>query len=252
MVKIGGIPTEDKWNKLTQQQIKLLIFEINIEISKIVPEMEVKLELLTVKSVLHDWYNLVSRFQRKLSLLRECFPPYSAEKYRSMEEMQHRNTLKEFKEFNKRKDYQERYLSLKAEISALEEFVFEKDPVKIKHKETEKQLADLRAQIDTDRAFLKEAKTNIKNLTGTIIREKKAMQREISQMKRNKANADQKLGELRETLKQKGVLLRETIQQRRKEEEAVKRELKENKRLTKIRDDLMRAAKQNVENGSKQ
>ena len=252
MVKIGGIPTEDKWNKLSQQQIKSLIFEINIEVSRIVPEMEVKLELLTVKSAIHDWYNLVSHFQRKLSLLRECFPPYSAEKYRSMEELQHRNTLKEFKEFNKRKDYQERCLTLKADISALEKFVLEKDPVKTKHTETAQQLDDLRTQIDTDRAFLKEAKTNIKNLTSTIIREKKAMQREISHMKRNKANADQKLSELRETLKQKDVLLRETIEQRRKEEEAVKKELQENKRLCKIRDDIMRAAKQNAKSSSKQ
>lgn len=69
------------------------------------------------------------------------------------------------------------------------------------------------------------------------------MQREISHMKRNKANADQKLTELRETIKQKEVLLRETIEQRRKEEEAVERELQENKRLCKIRDDIMRAAK---------
>lgn len=122
--------------------------------------MEVKLELLTVKSAIHDWYNLVSRFQRKLRLLRECFPPYSAEKYRSMEELQHRNTLKEFKEFNKRKDYQERYLSFKAEISALEKFVLEKDPVKTKHTETDKQLAELRTQID--RAFLKRQKPILK------------------------------------------------------------------------------------------
>ena len=42
MVKIGGAPTEDKWNKLIRNQVKSLIFEINQEVSNIVEEMDVK------------------------------------------------------------------------------------------------------------------------------------------------------------------------------------------------------------------
>ena len=61
MVKIGGAPPEDKWNKLTREQVKSLIFEINREGSMIVEEMDVKLKLVTLKSSLHEWYNLVSR-----------------------------------------------------------------------------------------------------------------------------------------------------------------------------------------------
>ena len=231
MVKIGGAPTEDKWNKLTWEQVKSLVFEINLQVSQITAEVEVKLELLTIKSSVHEWYNLVSCFERTLKDLRKRFPPYSVESYRSLEELQHRNILKEFKEFNKRKNYQERYLELKAEILSLEGFVLEKAPVKKKHEEIGKQLTELKTKIESDRTFLKNAKTTIKNLTSTIVREKKAMQREIAQMKRNKANAVQRLSELRETLKQKEALLNETTKQRQREETALQRELQENKRL---------------------
>lgn len=237
MVKIGGTSTENKWNELTREQVKSIIFEINQEVDKIVAEMERELELIAIQSAIHAWHNLMLHFERKLKGLCACFPPYSAEKYGSVEDIQHRDILTTFKEFNKRKDCQDRYLDLKAEISALEEFVVEKAPAKKKHEETEKQLAELRAKIDGDSGFLKEAKGTIKNLTSTIIREKKAMQRDLSQMKRNKANALQRLSELRETMNQKEALLCETIEQKQNEEEAVKRELQENQRLTKIIND---------------
>ena len=236
MVKIGGAPTEEKWNKLTREQVKSLIFEINQEVSNTIEEMDAKLKLVTLKSSVHEWYNLVSRCERKLKLLRDRFPPYSVESYRDLKELQHRNILKEFKEYSKRKNFQDRYLGLKSEILALEGFIFQKHSVKTKHEETEKQLAALNAQINSDREFLKEAKTTIKSLTSTIIKEKKAMQREIAHMKRNKANAYglHKLSELRETLKQKEALLKETTEQRKREEQALQRELQEYKRLIQI------------------
>ena len=245
MVKIGGAPTEEKWNKLTREQVKSLIFEINQEVSNIVEEMDAKLKLVTLKSSVHEWYNLVSRCERKLKFLRDCFPPYSVESYRVLKELQHRNILKEFKEYSKRKNFQDRYLGLKSEILALEGFIFQKHSVKRKHEETGKQLATLNAQINSDREFLKEAKATIKNLTSTIIREKKAMQREIAHMKRNKANGLQKLSELRETLKQKEALLKETTEQKKREEQALQRELQENKRLIQILNE--RTTQQKVE-----
>ena len=232
MVKIGGatLTERDKWNRLTHEQVKTLVIEINLQVSQIIKEIQVELEQLTIKSPLHEWYNTVFRFERKLKTLRDNFPPYSAESYRSLEELRHRNILREFKEFCERRNYQERYLGLKAEILALEEIVLEKG----NHKEIRKQLTELAKQMDSDHAALEDAKTGIQNITSTIIREKKSMQREISQMKGSRANALQRLTELRQTLKQKEILLKETTEQRQRVEAALEKEKKENQRLKKI------------------
>ena len=175
MVKIGGatLTERDKWNRLTHEQVKTLVIEINLQVSQIIEEIQLELEQLTIKSPLHEWYNMVFRFERKLKTLRDNFPPYSAESYRSLEELRHRNILREFKEFCERRDYQERYLGLKAEILALEEIVLEQG----NHKEIRKQLTELAKQMDSDHAALEDAKTGIRNITSTIIREKKSMQR---------------------------------------------------------------------------
>ena len=232
MVKIGGatLTERDKWNRLTHEQVKTLVIEINLQVSQIIEEIQVELEQLTIKSPLHEWYNMVFRFERKLKTLRDNFPPYSAESYRSLEELRHRNILREFKEFCERRDYQERYLGLKAEILALEEIVLEQG----NHKEIRKQLTELAKKMDSDHAALEDAKTGIQNITSTIIREKKSMQREISQMKGRRANALQRLTDLRQTLKQKEILLKETTEQRQRVEAALEKEKKENQRLKKI------------------
>lgn len=232
MVKIGGatLTERDKWNRLTHEQVKTLVIEINLQVSQIIEEIQLELEQLTIKSPLHEWYNMVFRFERKLKTLRDNFPPYSAESYRSLEELRHRNILREFKEFCERRDYQERYLGLKAEILALEEIVLEQG----NHKEIRKQLTELAKQMDSDHAALEDAKTGIRNITSTIIREKKSMQREISQMKGRRANALQRLTDLRQTLKQKEILLKETTEQRQRVEAALEKEKKENQRLKKI------------------
>lgn len=232
MVKIGGatLTERDKWNRLTHEEVKTLVIEINLQVSQIIEEIQVELEQLTIKSPLHEWYNMVFRFERKLKTLRDNFPPYSAESYRSLEELRHRNILREFKEFCERRDYQERYLGLKAEILALEEIVLEQG----NHKEIRKQLTELAKQMDSDHAALEDAKTGIQNITRTIIREKKSMQREISQMKGRRANAVQRLTDLRQTLKQKEILLKETTEQRQRVEAALEKEKKENQRLKKI------------------
>lgn len=232
MVKIGGatLTERDKWNRLTHEQVKTLVIEINLQVSQIIEEIQVELEQLTIKSPLHEWYNMVFRFERKLKTLRDNFPSYSAESYRSLEELRHRNILREFKEFCERRDYQERYLGLKAEILALEEIVLEQG----NHKEIRKQLTELAKQMDSDHAALEDAKTGIQNITRTIIREKKSMQREISQMKGRRANAVQRLTDLRQTLKQKEILLKETTEQRQRVEAALEKEKKENQRLKKI------------------
>ena len=232
MVKIGGatLTERDKWNRLTHEQVKTLVIEINLQVSQIIEEIQVELEQLTIKSPLHEWYNMVFRFERKLKTLRDNFPPYSAESYRSLEELRHRNILREFKEFCERRDYQERYLGLKAEILALEEIVLEQG----NHKEIRKQLTELAKQMDSDHAALEDAKTGIRNITSTIIREKKSMQREISQMKGRRANALQRLTDLRQTLKQKEILLKETTEQRQRVEAALEKEKTENQRLKKI------------------
>lgn len=232
MVKIGGatLTERDKWNRLTHEQVKTLVIEINLQVSQIIEEIQVELEQLTIKSPLHEWYNMVFRFERKLKTLRDNFPPYSAESYRSLEELRHRNILREFKEFCERRDYQERYLGLKAEILALEEIVLEQG----NHKEIRKQLTELAKQMDSDHAALEDAKTGIRNITSTIIREKKSMQREISQMKGRRANALQRLTDLRQTLKQKEILLKETTEQRQRVEAGLEKEKKENQRLKKI------------------
>lgn len=232
MVKIGGatLTERDKWNRLTHEQVKTLVIEINLQVSQIIEEIQVELEQLTIKSPLHEWYNMVFRFERKLKTLRDNFPPYSAESYRSLEELRHRNILREFKEFCERRDYQERYLGLKAEILALEEIILEQG----NHKEIRKQLTELAKKMDSDHAALEDAKTGIQNITSTIIREKKSMQREISQMKGRRANALQRLTDLRQTLKQKEILLKETTEQRQRVEAALEKEKKENQRLKKI------------------
>ena len=232
MVKIGGatLTERDKWNRLTHEQVKTLVIEINLQVSQIIEEIQVELEQLTIKSPLHEWYNMFFRFERKLKTLRDNFPPYSAESYRSLEELRHRNILREFKEFCERRDYQERYLGLKAEILALEEIVLEQG----NHKEIRKQLTELAKKMDSDHAALEDAKTGIQNITSTIIREKKSMQREISQMKGRRANAVQRLTDLRQTLKQKEILLKETTEQRQRVEAALEKEKKENQRLKKI------------------
>lgn len=232
MVKIGGatLTERDKWNRLTHEQVKTLVIEINFQVSQIIEEIQLELEQLTIKSPLHEWYNMVFRFERKLKTLRDNFPPYSAESYRSLEELRHRNILREFKEFCERRDYQERYLGLKAEILALEEIVLEQG----NHKEIRKQLTELAKKMDSDHAALEDAKTGIQNITSTIIREKKSMQREISQMKGRRANALQRLTDLRQTLKQKEILLKETTEQRQRVEAALEKEKKENQRLKKI------------------
>lgn len=232
MVKIGGatLTERDKWNRLTHEQVKTLVIEINLQVSQIIEEIQVELEQLKIKSPLHEWYNMVFRFERKLKTLRDNFPPYSAESYRSLEELRHRNILREFKEFCERRDYQERYLGLKAEILALEEIVLEQG----NHKEIRKQLTELAKQMDSDHAALEDAKTGIRNITSTIIREKKSMQREISQMKGRRANALQRLTDLRQTLKQKEILLKETTEQRQRVEAALEKQKKENQRLKKI------------------
>lgn len=232
MVKIGGatLTERDKWNRLTHEQVKTLVIEINLQVSQIIEEIQLELEQLTIKSPLHEWYNMVFRFERKLKTLRDNFPPYSAESYRSLEELRHRNILREFKEFCERRDYQERYLGLKAEILALEEIILEQG----NHKEIRKQLTELAKKMDSDHAALEDAKTGIQNITSTIIREKKSMQREISQMKGRRANALQRLTDLRQTLKQKEILLKETTEQRQRVEAALEKEKKENQRLKKI------------------
>lgn len=236
MVKIGeGTLTErDKWNRLTHEQVKTLVIEINLQVSQIIKEIQVELEQLTIISPVHEWYNMVFRFERKLKALRDSFPPYSAESYRSLGELRHRNILREFKEFCERRDYQERYLGLKAEVLALEEIVLEQGKVKSKQKEIRKQITELAKQMDSDHAALEDGKTGIQNITSTIIREKKSMQREISQMKGSRANALQRLTELRQTLKQKEILLKETTEQRQRVEAALEKEKKENHRLKKI------------------
>lgn len=232
MVKIGGatLTERDKWNRVTHEQVKTLVIEINLQVSQIIEEIQLELEQLTIKSPLHEWYNMVFRFERKLKTLRDNFPPYSAESYRSLEELRHRNILREFKEFCERRDYQKRYLGLKAEILALEEIVLEQG----NHKEIRKQLTELAKKMDSDHAALEDAKTGIQNITSTIIREKKSMQREISQMKGRRANALQRLTDLRQTLKQKEILLKETTEQRQRVEAALEKEKKENQRLKKI------------------
>ena len=232
MVKIGGatLTERDKWNRLTHEQVKTLVIEINLQVSQIIKEIQVELEQLTIISPVHEWYNMVFRFERKLKALRDSFPPYSAESYRSLEELRHRNILREFKEFCERRDYQERYLGLKAEILALEEIVLEQG----NHKEIRKQLTELAKQMDSDHAALEDAKMGIRNITSTIIREKKSMQRKISQMKGRRANALQRLTDLRQTLKQKEILLKETTEQRQRVEAALEKEKKENQRLKKI------------------
>ena len=237
MVKIGGatLTERDKWNRLTHEQVKTLVIEINLQVSQIIEEIQLELEQLTIKSPLHEWYNMVFRFERKLKTLRDNFPPYSAESYRSLEELRHRNILREFKEFCERRDYQERYLGLKAEILALEEIVLEQG----NHKEIRKQLTELAKQMDSDHAALEDAKTGIQNITSTIIREKKSMQREISQMKGRRANAVQRLTDLRQTLKQKEILLKETTEQRQRVEAALEKEKKENQRLKKILNEIL-------------
>lgn len=237
MVKIGGatLTERDKWNRLTHEQVKTLVIEINLQVSQIIEEIQLELEQLTIKSPLHEWYNMVFRFERKLKTLRDNFPPYSAESYRSLEELRHRNILREFKEFCERRDYQERYLGLKAEILALEEIVLEQG----NHKEIRKQLTELAKKMDSDHAALEDAKTGIQNITSTIIREKKSMQREISQMKGRRANALQRLTDLRQTLKQKEILLKETTEQRQRVEAALEKEKKENQRLKKILNEIL-------------
>ena len=237
MVKIGGatLTERDKWNRLTHEQVKTLVIEINLQVSQIIKEIQVELEQLTIKSPVHEWYNMVFRFERKLKTLRDNFPPYSAESYRSLEELRHRNILREFKEFCERRDYQERYLGLKAEILALEEIVLEQG----NHKEIRKQLTELAKKMDSDHAALEDAKTGIQNITSTIIREKKSMQREISQMKGRRANALQRLTDLRQTLKQKEILLKETTEQRQRVEAALEKEKKENQRLKKILNEIL-------------
>lgn len=237
MVKIGGatLTERDKWNRLTHEQVKTLVIEINLQVSQIIEQIQLELEQLTIKSPLHEWYNMVFRFERKLKTLRDNFPPYSAESYRSLEELRHRNILREFKEFCERRDYQERYLGLKAEILALEEIVLEQG----NHKEIRKQLTELAKKMDSDHAALEDAKTGIQNITSTIIREKKSMQREISQMKGRRANALQRLTDLRQTLKQKEILLKETTEQRQRVEAALEKEKKENQRLKKILNEIL-------------
>ena len=237
MVKIGGatLTERDKWNRLTHEQVKTLVIEINLQVRQIIEQIQLELEQLTIKSPLHEWYNMVFRFERKLKTLRDNFPPYSAESYRSLEELRHRNILREFKEFCERRDYQERYLGLKAEILALEEIVLEQG----NHKEIRKQLTELAKKMDSDHAALEDAKTGIQNITSTIIREKKSMQREISQMKGRRANALQRLTDLRQTLKQKEILLKETTEQRQRVEAALEKEKKENQRLKKILNEIL-------------
>ena len=243
--------SENRWNRLTHEQVKSLVFEINLEVSRIVAEMEVKLELLTVKSSAHEWYNLVSRLERKLKYLLECFPPYSVESYRILEESQHSVILKEFKEFNKKKSYQEQYFNLKAEISAIERFLFENAPVRKQNEEIVQKLTHLRIQIDAHRNFIKEVKTTIKSITSEMIREKKAMQREVAHMKRQKANALQRMDELRSTLKQKEALLEETAEQRQREVAAIQTGLQESKMLLQNLNEHMEEQRVLQENVSK-
>lgn len=233
MVKIGEPATESKgrWDKLTYEQVKLLVFEINLLVSKIVAEVEVKLELQTVKSSTHEWYNLVSLLKRELENLRDGFPPYSYESYKSLDETQYGDIVQEFKEFNKRKNYQEQYLKLKAEILATERFLFENAPAKRENEEFMEKLNHLRAQINSHQSFIKEVKATIRCVTSEIIREKKAMQREASLMKTQKANALQRLEELRDTLNQKEALLKETAEQWQREQSTLQNEIHENKRL---------------------
>ena len=230
MVKIGGAPSEDRWNKLSREELKTLSLEIILERRNIISDMDAKLELLTNESAIHEWQNLVSYFERKIKVLRECFPPYSAEIYISRKDFHNRDILRQFKEFNKRMGYKELYVQLKAESSALEGFISERASLKRKREECEKQLAEIRKMNGGDRSFLDESKITVTNLTSTIVSEKKAMQREISEMKRNQANAIQRLSELKETLKQKQSMLEETIEQRQKKTEDLKKEM-ENSRL---------------------
>ena len=231
MVKIGGVPSEDRWNKLSREELKTLSLEIILERRKIISDMDAKLKLLTNESAIHEWHNLVSFFERKIKVLRECFPPYSAEIYLSRKDFHYTDILRQFKEFNKRMGYKELYVQLKAESSALEGFISERASLKMKHEECEKHLAEIRKKIEGDRSFLDESKITVTNLTSTIVSEKKAMQREISEMKRNQANAIQRLSELKETLKQKQSMLEETIEQRQKQTEDLKKEMEENSRL---------------------
>ena len=253
MVKIGGPMTasENRWDRLTHEQVRSLVFEIDLEVSMIVAEMEVKLKLLTVNSSTHEWYNLVSRLERKLKYLLECFPPYSVESYRTLEESQYSVILKEFKEFNTRKNYQEQHSNLKAEISAIERFLVESVPIRKQNEQIVQKFTHLRIQIDAHRTFIKEAKANIKSVTSEIIREKKAMQREVAQMKRQKANALQKLEELRSTVKQKEVLLEETVKQRQKEVAAIQKGLQESKMLLQNLNERMEEQRVLQENVSK-
>ena len=73
MVKIGGAPSEDRWNKLSREELKTLSLEIILERRNIISDMDAKLELLTNESAIHEWQNLVSYFERKIKVLRECF-----------------------------------------------------------------------------------------------------------------------------------------------------------------------------------
>lgn len=222
---------EEGWRKLTNEQVMLHIFKINLFISKIVAEIEVKLELLTVKSSAHDWCNLVSRLRRELGKLIDCFPPYSSVNYNSSEERQTKYILEDFKEFNKRKNYQEEYFKLRAQILVSEKFLVENAPSKRENEELKNQVHHLRSQIDFYQSRIKELKTSIRCVTSEIVREKKAVQREESLMETQKANAIQRLEELRLTLRKKEELLKETAEQRQSDKCALQNEKKENERL---------------------
>lgn len=99
------IVSENRWNRFIYEQVNLLVFEINLEVSRIVVEMEVKLEFFIVKLFVYEWYNFVFCLERKLKYFFECFLLYLVESYRILEKIQYSVILKEFKEFNKRKNY---------------------------------------------------------------------------------------------------------------------------------------------------
>lgn len=216
---------------LTNEQVKSHIFEINLLVSKIVAEIEVKLELLTLKSSAHDWCNLVSRLRRELGNIIDCFPPYSSENYKLFGERQTKHILEDFKEFNKRRNYQEKYLKLRAQILVSEKFFCDNAPTKKENEELKNKLHHLRAEIDSYQSRIRELKASIKCVTSEIIREKKAVQRDESVMKTQKANALRRLEELRHTLRRKEERLKETAEQRQGDKSALQKEKEENERL---------------------
>lgn len=80
------IEREEGWCKLINEQVMLYIFKINLFISKIVVEIEVKLEFFIVKLLVYDWCNLVLCFCREFGKFIDYFFLYFLVNYNLLEE----------------------------------------------------------------------------------------------------------------------------------------------------------------------